>query len=366
MSQLLRSWAAPSALLLVLGLTAGCSEDKKVSAAPADSAATDPARKQAALGGKLAAAVKAAESAQAPAAKSADGPPDKGIFAPGAADKILGLGATPKVEMLGEGADPKVQLAYAPSDGEQKTTVSVAFRQQGRGLPVEYGVTFKIDKPKGDKAKDEKKGDAPAAYRVVATINSVSLPPQVPKEVTDQLGKIKGSEIRYQLSPQGTMSDVAFTLAKGADGGLEQFLRQIVEGIGVVLPPLPAKPVGAGAYWMITDRPVGGLVDVVRYRVFRVEKVEKDRATLSIDIRQYAAKGEIDAGEGQKLGLEQFESQGKGKSEWTAQGLLPVRGEAQVRLGAAGHIGGGQQAMLQAESTVKVTGSAGEKDEKKK
>ncbi|APR86751.1 hypothetical protein A7982_12100 [Minicystis rosea] len=352
-------------MLLVLGLAAaGCAEEKKVSAAAADSATAEPARKQA-LGGKLAAAVKAAESAQAPTGSAADGPPEKGIFAPGGADKVIAQGAS-KIELLNEGSEPKTQLAYAPSEGEQKSVVSVAFRQQGRGLPVEYALSLKVDKPKGDKAKDDKKAEAPSGYRVLVTVGGVTLPPQVPKEASDQLGKMKGSEIRYRLGADGTISDVSSSLPKGADPGLEQFLRQIVDGIGVVLPPLPSKPVGAGAYWMVTDRPGGGVVDVVRYRVFRLEKLEKDHATLSIDIRQYAAKGEIDAGEGQKLALDQFESQGKGKTEWTAQGLIPTQGDAQVRMGAAGHVGSGQQAMLQAESTVKVTGASGEKDQKKK
>jgi hypothetical protein len=369
MSHVSRPWAASSALLLsltslvsVLGAT-GCDDDKKISAtAPPDSAAAEASRKPA-LGGKLAAAVKAAESAQAPPAKGGDdGPPEKGIFAPGAADKVIAAGAPAKLDVLGDGAEPRVLLGYAPSEGEQKGAVSVALRQQGRGAPVEYALSLKVDKAKADK---DKKADASAGVNVTATVSSVSLPPGAPKEATDQFGKLKGSEIRYALAPQGAMTGVTYVLAKGAEAGLDQALHQIVDGMSTVAPLLPPKPVGVGAYWMITDRPSGFLVEVIRYRVFRLEKVEKDRATFSVDIRQYAAKTEIDAGDGQKLALDGFDSSGKGKTEWTAAGLLPARAESSVRAGAQVHVQG-QQAALQMEMMVKVTGPSGDKDEKKK
>jgi hypothetical protein len=347
-----------SALLLSLGLLAGCGEDKKVSATDEAADAGEVAAKKAALDGKLAAAVKAAGSAQAPAAgKQGDGPPDKGVFGPGAADKILAPGAPAKVELLGDGADPKVQLAYAP-EGEQKVTASVTFRNQGRPLAFDYTLNVKIDKPK-DKPKDDKKADGP--MRVVAAVGAISGPPQMPKDMADQVAKLKGSEIKWQLTPDGLMSDPTYSLAKGADGGLEQLLRQLSEGLTLSTPALPQKPVGAGAYWMVTDRLSSGGIDVVRYRVFRVEKVEKDKATLSMDVRQYAAKSDIDAGEGQKLTVDQFESLGKGKTEWTAQGLLPARADGQVRLGLGGRIQTGQQGMLQTELSIKLAAEAAEK-----
>lgn len=367
-----RSWASSAVVLLALGAAAAaCTEEKKVAATDPDAGADEPGRKQAALGGKLAAAVKAAESAQAsPASKSEDGPPDKGVFAPGAADKALAPGAPPKVDLLGEGSDPKVSLAYAPDGGEQKTTVSAAFRMQGRGSALDYNLSIKIDKPKDkDKGKDEKKADAPASasYRVVATIAGLNLPPQLPKDAADQIGKIKGSEIRWQMASNGAITEVSSALAKGAEAGLDQLVNPIVESITLLTPVLPGKPVGVGAYWMVTDRLVSGIVDVVRYRVLKVEKIEKDKATLSMDVRQYAAKNEIDIGAGQKLSLLQFESLGKTKVEFAAPSLLSPRAEGQVRMALDGRVQGGQQAGqqggLQTELTVRFAGA--EPDRKK-
>lgn len=343
-----RSWAVSAALLLAL---AGCSEEKK-EAQPidADAGVNEPGRKQAALGGKLAAAVKAAESAQAsPSAKAEDGPPEKGVFAPGAADKVHAIGAAPKIEVLGEGADPKITLAYAPSEAEQKVNVSVAFRMNGRGVPLDYVLSVKPEK-----SKDKK--DPAAGTRVVATVSGLNLSPQLPKDAVDQLSKLKGSEIKYTLSPAGAMSDAAVALAKGADPTLDQLMQAIVEGLTLLTPPLPSKPVGVGAYWMVTDRVPSGIVDVVRYRVFRVEKIEKDRATLSADVRQYAAKNEVDAGGGQKLAVLGFDSRGKLKVEFAASSLLPPAAEGQVGMALDGRVAGGQQGGAQTELTVKIQG----------
>jgi len=367
MSKNLGSWVASSALLLVLGSVAGCTEEKKVPAVEEDAGAVDPAHKQAALGGKLAAAVKAAESAQAPA-KAAGGPPEKGVFAPGEADKVLAAGAPPKVELLGAGADPKVALVPSPGAGEQKESISVAMRlgPQSGALNVEYGIAYKVEKPK-DKPKDDKnEAAAPEPVKVVGKVVAVAPAASIPRDLSDQIGKLKGMEIRWAASPERGAFDVAYALPKGADAGMSTLVNPLVEAIGLATPPLPSKPVGVGAYWIATDRVTSSIVDVMRYRVFHVEKIEKDRATLTMEIRQYAVKGEVEAGGGQKLAVDQFESSGKGRTEWTAHGLLPARSEAQVRMAVAGRIQSGQQGMLQTDFTTKMNEVGADKAEKKK
>jgi hypothetical protein len=361
MNALLRSWAAPSAWLIALPLVLGaCGDDKKTVPADADAGVeTGPQKPQ--LGGKLGAAVRAAESAQASQPKSGDGPPEAGIFAPGAADKVLAPGAPAKVELLGEGADPKVLLAYAPGDAEQIETVSIMVRTQGGALPLDCTLALKVDKPKADKAKDDKAPPAAAGSRVLAKIVGIPANPQMPKELGEQLAKLKGTELRYQLSPQGVISDASYTLAKGADAGLDTLIRPLVEAIGLLTPPLPTKPVGVGAYWMATDRLTSVVVDVVRYRVFRVEKLDKDHATMGVDVRQYVAKSEVDAGGGQKLVAVQFDSQGKGKVDWAAASILPPRADGQVRVVLVGKVPSGQQGQLQAELVAKMAGGEAEK-----
>ena len=95
-------------------------------------------------------------------------------------------------------------------------------------------------------------------------------------------------------------------------------------------------------------------MEVVRYRVFKVEKIEQGRATLALDTRQYATKGEIDLGAASNgaIPIDRFESQGKGTIEWTAGALLHPRSQILQRLMAQmGGPKGGPTRGLQIEMT---------------
>jgi hypothetical protein len=106
----------------------------------------------------------------------------------------------------------------------------------------------------------------------------------------------------------------------------------------------------------------------VRYRVIRVESVEKDRASFTIEVRQYAAKDDTDIGGPQNKGLKigAFESKGNGKAEWTAAGFVPAGGNVVVQTGARLAAPGGPRGgamMLQTQLDAKL--AAGEKNEGK-
>ena len=120
------------------------------------------------------------------------------------------------------------------------------------------------------------------------------------------------------------------------------------------------EPVGRG------DPPQDDLIDRARGIVQgapTIHSVENGRAVLSIDIRQYAAKQEVETGRGgQKLGLDRFDSQGKGKVEWSAAALLPLHGELNEKMQLAGHIGTGQQGMAATELQARLAKA----DDKKK
>jgi hypothetical protein len=366
MNATLRSWATTTALLAALGATSlGCSEEEKKTQV-ADQDAGDVGKKPV-LGGKLAAAVKAAESANAAAPKSGDGPPETGVFPPGGADKAIAPGAPPKIDLMDAGKDPKVLLASAPAGEEQKVTAGIVVRLQGGAIPVDYTLSLKLDKPKDDKAKDQDKDkkEAPKSWRVLGKVTQVSIAPQIPHDLADKLGKLKGTEITYNLGESSGATDMKYTLGKDSEPALgEAVVKALVDAIAITEPPLPKDPVGTGGYWMVTDRATVFGVEVVRYRVYRVEKAEKDRATLSVDVRQYAAKDEADLGAlggGQKLNVDRFESQGKGKVVWSATGLAPALAETQIRTGLAGRAGDQKNAVLQTEITAKIEANKADK-----
>ena len=282
------------------------------------------------------------------------------MFGAGLADKAQAPGAPPKLELIGEGNAPRFQLTPAPSD-EQKATASVIVRLQNNAIPVDYALALKVDKPKDEK-KDDKKADAPRSWRVAGKIAAVGLSPQLPRELSDKLGKLKGTEMRYTLGPSAGVSDLGYTLAKEADAGLgEAVVKGLVDSISVSMPLLPSKPLGAGAYWMVTDRASTFGAEVVRYRVYHVEKVDKDGASLSVEVRQYAVKEDTDIG-GQKMTLLQFQGPGKGKLDWISAALLTPRGEVSQRTVITGTVGAGQQGTFQAEVSARFAAeAAGEK-----
>jgi hypothetical protein len=368
MNAILRSRAT---LLVVLGLAAGCGEDKKTITAEADAGAAGPQKPV--LEGKLGAAMRAAESAQAAssAAPGKEGPPESGVFAPGFADKAQAVGAPAKIELLGEGTEPRVALALSPSEDEQRETITVGVRQGGQGgtVALDYGLSIKIDKPKDkpkdDKPKDDKAPAGPKTFRVVATVTGVTTAAALGKEDADRIGKLKGTELRYQIGADGNVDDIKITLAKDADPILDGNIRALANALSVANVPLPPRPVGVGGYWIVTDRGVSYLgSEVVRYRVFKVEKIEKNRATLSVDLRQYATRDELDAGKGQKLGIDRFESSGKAKLDWSAAAFLPAQAEVSVRTQIMGHVQGGpagQKGAIQAELAAKMAAVEGKK-----
>jgi hypothetical protein len=366
MSALLRSPLVSAACAALLVLGAGCDDKKKDAAQTAD-AGVEQGPQKPVLGGKLGAAVKAAESAQpAASARATDGPPENGVFGPGLGDKAHPPGAPPKVEIVGEGKAPLYTFALNPA-AEQKEVASITVRLQGGSIPVEYGLLLKVDKPKDDKGKDEKKDDKPAAsgVRVTGKVVAVGGPPQLPRELSDKLGKLKGSEIYYTLAASTGVTDIKYAMPKEADPGLgEAVVKGLLDAIVLSMPPVPSKPVGVGGSWIVTDRSSTFGIDVIRYRVYSVEKIENNVVSLSVQVRQYAAKEDVDLGSianGQKLGVQQFDSAGASKVDWTPAALMPVRGEASVKMILQGSVGQGQQARLQTELVGRFSSDTGEK-----
>lgn len=365
----------------LLGLSialAACGSDEKPK--PSDAGAPDPG-KEPVVGGKLGAAIAsaAAQSSATPAkAKAAQGdePPESGIFAPGEADKRQPKGAAPKVDVMSDGEGNKVQLAYKLDAGEVKTTVSASLRMgQGRLPEIEFALSIKPEKAKdkGDKPKDEK-ADAPASATLVATVTGVNVPAGqgAPKEAVDEVVKLKGATIKYDLTAAGAFSNVAIEVPKGAQEGLRPVLEALANAMSLFTVALPPKPVGVGAYWIASERAKGDAgLDVLRFRVFKVLKIEGDVVTMTMDVRQYSADQTVklqDEQGSQELQMSAFDSKGSGAVVWKADAFLSQKGDAQQDMAArvtppgqpAAQPGQRQQGlMLQSQLTAKLGGGTG-------
>lgn len=347
-----RSRLATSCLLAASLAVASCGPDKSGSG-PADAGLPD-ASKEAAVGGKLGAALASAAAAAnsgTPSAKEQPGnkgdasqPPANGIFLPGEADKRQPKDAPPKIELIAEGAEPKLLLANKLDAAEQKTTVTVAMRLgQNRLPPIDFSLSIKPDKAKADKPAKDAPAAAAGTVRMAATVTALAVSgvPGIPKEFTDALSKLKGSIVRYDFDAAGAASNYAVEMPKdAAEGGLDRLLDGLVETMSMLTVALPPKPVGTDGFWIVSDRVKASTgIEVVRYRVFKVTKIDNGTVTLSLDVRQYAAADQklpIDSGNGQKaeIGLEAFDSQGKGTVIWKADSFLPIRGDTNVRIAA--------------------------------
>lgn len=373
--------AALAALTLTLGLAAAGCEDEKAKTSPADAGAQD-SGPQIVLGGKLGAAVAAAAAPSASAAAGAkagadaagEGPPENGVMGPTAADKAHPPGAPPKVELFEQGAEPRVALAPKLVGGaEQKLTLSLGLRAQ-MPLSVDVAVAFKVEKPKDDKKKADPKKDAEAAapagagaplLNVVGKVTgaSVSAQSNVPEELAKVVATLKGSQIRFKMAPDGTASEFTQELGKDSDKGIESILKALNESLSIVLAPAPSKPVGAGAYWMVTDRAPSSGAEMLRYRVFRVASAGADGAKLSVELRQYSVETTLSvAGAGQgggevKLTIDKFESRGKGEISWGPATFLPPAGEVQGQTQALVVPPGqpNQRAQVQTEVRLKLS-----------
>lgn len=341
------------------------------------------------VGGRLGAAIASAAaassaSAAAKAKAAGDQPPENGVFGPGDADRILAKDAPPKVEVISDGDGTKVQLAPKGDFPEQKSTVAIGLRVgQGRAPTIEFALSIKPEKSK-DKPKDAK--DAPAggaaAVHMAATVTGTSVPgSQGASKDAEELAKMKGTVVRYDVAANGATSSYVIEPAKGLGDGVRWLLDELVDVMSMMSVVVPPKPVGVGAYWIVADRTkiplgalaVGGLaadaLNGLRYRVFKVQKIENEVVTLSVDVRQYSADQavKVDAG-GQKqdMSLEGLESQGKGTAVWSAGATLAVSGDIkpQMTLGLTppgAPAGRGLRVPLELTATLGAGGGAAEK-----
>lgn len=221
----------------------------------------------------------------------ADGPPANGIFAPGAADKAM-LKGSPAVLTLGsDGAAPRVQLVPMKAGSKRSGSIEVATQSDPRqgAIPISLGLSIEAQKP-----KTEGDAGAPSALPVVAKVTNATInAPGVPAEIAATVAKLKGSHVDYVIGADGAGSGFHSELAKGVDPAFKDALSSLSDTLTVITIPFPSKPVGVGAFWMVTTRESVTSLDVVTYRMVKVEKIDGTQVTLNLGTKRYAASSEF-------------------------------------------------------------------------
>jgi hypothetical protein len=343
----------PLGVLLALP---GC--EKEQHDKPAEPAAS--VDKAAAIDPALAKAV-AAASARAPSSATASGPgepPPNGIFPPGGADAEIKQGMPPKITLGSTGSEPRVSLAAAQAKPGWKAQgtleLQVASDPQQGPLPVALGVSLEAQKPKS--APDAGTSDT---VTMLAKVTGAKIGVTgVPQELEARFTKLKGSKIEYQVSPDGAGTNYKSELSPGAEPVRDQ-LRQLSDALALVTLPVPKAPLGVGAYWMATSREGVFGLDLVTYRLVKVEAVKGDLVTLSVGTKRYATSTRFDF-EGlppdapHELG--EFECKSEGKLVFKVGTPFPQSGDVDSVLGASLLIPGqqGQRGTLQIQTRVAI------------
>jgi hypothetical protein len=359
----IRSALALSAVALAGALALGCDKKEKQDSDEnrASDAGASKASKVAADEPDLAKAMGSVASARAnPAAGTAGGPPPTGIFGPGEADKAAAKGAKASLTVGSEGSEPRLLLGTPLKPGIKRTgTVDVATQsdpQQG-AIPIQFAVTLETLKPKADEAKPKAEGDAnalPLTQFVVKVTGAKINAPGVPADLANAVSKLKGARVEYQVGGDGTAVNVRSEVPKGVDPGFRDPVQALSDVLTGVTLPFPSKPVGLGGYWMVTSRDSVMGLDVVTYRLIKVEKIQGNVVDLSVNTKRYAASPAFDIEglppDAPKF-MAEFRSGGEGKIAVAVGEALPKEGELQSMIGAAlGPADAKQRPMVQVQS----------------
>jgi hypothetical protein len=347
-------------VLLLCTLSVGC--DKKETKPSEDESARADAgakvSKAASDNPELANALGAVSAARPGAtAGAAGGPPPDGIFGPGEADKALPKGSPATLTLGSDGAVPRVLLASPQKPGTKRSgTIDLASQsdpQQG-AIPMQFAVSIEVVKGKAE-------GDAGASpTQVVTKVTSAKIDaPGVPAELSMAMAKLKGSRVEYQVGADGAAVNAHTEIPKGVDAAFRDSVAGLSDLLTTVALPLPSQPVGVGAYWMVTSRDVVLGLDVVSYRLVKVEKIEGSAVTLSLNIKRYASSSAFNL-EGlppdAPRTMGEFRAQGEGSLTLTVGEALPRNAELKTMVGAAlGAADAKQRLSVQVQSHASLT-----------
>jgi hypothetical protein len=313
------------AMLLLCGLTqAACSKDEppQLAAAPTASASVSVGDSEI----KLDLPEVGADGSKGGGAEMQ--PPPQGVFAPGQADRYIKQGAALKLDIFQDGGAPKSTLWMMPEDGSKHAlTVEVGGQMDGRPLPMlRYELSVAVSAPK---AKEGESSPMPTVTFVLDSAkSSAQQAGRLPAALQKEIAKLKGSKIIASLSAYGSVDQTKTEMADGVMEGLALILDRLAMALSMVVGPMPTEPVGVGAYWMARDRARLGGVDVLRYRVTRVESVSNGQTKLKMDVKHYAATSKsLPSGAPEGLVVSQFQSQALAELVKVPGQFLPVSGQ---------------------------------------
>jgi hypothetical protein len=227
---------------------------------------------------------------------SASGPPASGVFAPGTADREIRAGDPPKLVVGGKGSGPTVQFVTGlPKSGKKlEGQVEVSVQTGPRSAMPTIDLLFSFESPPPNAgATEAPAGPVELVGRVLASRLAKDQPGELPPGLDQQIARARGSRVRFELGPNGTGRVAGVDVSKDFDESLGQVVRSASDGLSLAFLPYPAEPVGVGAFWMVTSRESFAGLDVVSYRMMKLDKIEGPRATITVNTKRYVAGGQL-------------------------------------------------------------------------
>ena len=355
---------------LALTQIGGCSKDKSESEPEPAASAAQPVADT-----KIAKAVEQLTAKGQPAgdvaelgAGAQDGPPPDGVMTPQRAETEHKAGTVAELTLATAGSEPKVRLGPAPN--KARGDMEVAVRRGQSMMPV---VRFDL----GWAAKAPKQAEetqAPALHELTLKVTGADAaaqqPGRIPPELPAQIKRLKGSKFGTEWLPSGAHTGFSFELSRGTDEAFGSIMRGVIEVLDTVALPYPNEPVGAGAVWMVKSRERYDGLDMVAYRMVRVESITDGVAKLSVRVRRYFAAERIERNGLPHHKVAQFQGDGEAQFELDVGTGLPKQGRAQLTtialLELTGKRGGAGQdqydvnASFQFESPKAPTSASGD------
>lgn len=208
----------------------------------------------------------------------------------GAALEPAGGGAQ-AVKLLNPGAEPRAARRYAFVKGkaERRTaTIRVRMEQGGQSadqpsLRLQLALSPTAAGPQGATFEVKLAG--------VELADTKGIPPEALAQASAGLKGLAGLAGRFDLSSQGVLGELAFTSdPKMASAGAAEILPLVQQAVELMVPILPAEPVGVGAEWTVTTSGADQGLTVKNVTKYTLKDWAGDSGTVVAEITRDAPK----------------------------------------------------------------------------
>lgn len=267
---------------------------------------------------------------------------EKGILAPGVADKLLPVGGKPIVTVVEKGGEPREALAYDLAK-DQKESFGIGMDMT---MKMEMGgkATPAISMPRMNMLMDLAVKDKNAEKDVFidGIMSGVSvdagtddMQKQLSESLKKELAGLKGLKMSYWVSPNGEVRDAKLDIPPNAPPTAQQMMQGMMQSMDSMVAPLPKEEVGVGAKWAALTRVSSNGADFLQMARYTLKQRDGEKLTIDIEIEQAAAKGSIDAPglpPGVKTKLTSIDSAGKGSMLIDLKKITPVTSQMKMTM----------------------------------